>query len=76
MLFVIRRNMEIYSAYAVSIRDGDAREYDSSRLASQKQRKTWMRRAVIDRRNPARESGARSLFWLPKSVGESRKHSK
>ena len=49
-------------------------EYDPSRLASQKRRKTRMRRAMIDRRNPARESGARQSvsaferrWWKPET---------
>ena len=62
--------------YAMSIRDGDAREYDPSQYASQKRRKTRMRRALIGPCNSTKESGAQLLFRLPKSAGGNRKHLK
>ena len=56
------------------VADGGAHEYDPSRQASQMRRKTRMRTAMFDRRNPVRESGARPLFRLPKGAGVSLKH--
>ena len=38
--------------------------------------KTRVRTAMFDRLNPARESGARPLFRLPKGAGGIRKHLK
>ena len=55
---VIRCNTGISCAYAMSIRDKDARGYDPSQFASQKRRKTRMRRAIIERHIQAREFGA------------------
>jgi len=47
------------------VADSQAREYDSSWPASQKRRKIWMRRAMIDRYKPVYETGARLVFRLP-----------
>ena len=55
------------------VADRQAREYDPSGAASQMRRKTWMRRAMIDRRNPAWEIGARSVFRHPKGISGSPK---
>ena len=59
--------------YAMSIHVRDAREYDSSRFASQKRRKTQMRRAIIDRHLPAREYAARAVFRLQNVASGGRK---
>ncbi len=54
--------------YAMSIRDGAAREYEFSLHVSQMRCKTRLRRAMSDQRNPTRESVESLLYRLPKGI--------
>ena len=60
--------------YAMSIHVRNTREYEFSQSASQKRRKTRMRRAMIEQRDSTRKSGARVLFCFHKGTNGNRKH--